>query len=215
MCGFIRYFLWTGWLLSSAAYADTDISFVGQFGDKAVIEVDGKQRILAVGQSSREGVRLLSVDSNHAVIEYENKKQQLGFSVQNKNTYRQAAVDEVTVWADSGGQFSTPGSINGHMVSFLVDTGATSVAMNESTANRLGIDFRYQGEPQSVVTASGVAPAHRVKLRSVRVGGIELHNVDGTVVEGGFPIEILLGMSFLSHVEMQRKNNQVRLTRHR
>jgi len=90
-------------------------------------------------------------------------------------------------------------------VNFLVDTGATNIAMNEIVAGRLGIDFRYSGTPTRVSTASGIAPAHNVTLASVRVGDIELKNIRATVLEGQYPREVLLGMSFLSRVELERK----------
>lgn len=201
--------------LSSPLQADPDVSFVGRFGDRAVLEIDGKQRVLTVGETSREGVELLSVSADSAVIQYLGTKQKLGFSAPGKSAYKQGAAAEVTIWADSRGHFVTPGTINGRLVSFLVDTGASSVAMNEVTANRLGIDFRYSGEPATVVTASGMAAAHAVKLNSVKIGVIEMNNVDGMVVEGGFPVEILLGMSFLSQVDMERKENRIRLIKSR
>lgn len=202
-------------LLSAAVSADSDVTFVGQFGNKAVLQVDGKQRVLAVGETSTEGVKLLSVTSDSAVIVRGGVKQKLGYSAPGKTAYRQTPGVEVIIWADSRGHFQTPGTINGQLVSFLVDTGATSVAMNEVMAERLGIDFRYSGTPTTVMTASGMAAAHDVRLNSVKIGEIELTNVEGTVVEGGFPTEVLLGMSFLSKVDIERKGNRIRLVKTR
>jgi aspartyl protease family protein len=207
--------LLTGSLLSVTVHADSEVAFVGQFGDKAVLQIDGKRRVLAVGETSREGVELLSVTSDSAVILHRGVKRKLGFSAPGNTAYRQTPGVEVIIWADSRGHFQTPGTINGQLVSFLVDTGATSVAMNEVMANKLGIDFRYSGEPTTVMTASGMVAAHDVKLSSVKIGGIELTNVDGTVVEGGFPTEVLLGMSFLSQVDIERKGNRIRLVKTR
>ncbi|HHO67540.1 MAG TPA: TIGR02281 family clan AA aspartic protease [Gammaproteobacteria bacterium] len=195
----------------AVAGADTTLHFIGQFGDKAVIRIDGRQRVLGVGETSAEGVKLLSVDSDRAVIAYRGRKRTLGFAPASAGTYRAARSAEVRISADRNGSFHTPGSINGQLVDFVVDTGATTVAMNERVAGRLGIDFRYTGTPVTVTTASGVVGAYSVRLDAVRVGEIELRNVQATVVEGGYPLQVLLGMSFLSRVEMQRKGKLITL----
>ena len=79
---------------------------------------------------------------------------------------------------------------------FLVDTGATSIAMNENEARRLGIDYRVDGKPMVASTASGTSRGWRVTLDRVKIGGIELLGVEAAVIEGGYPTEALLGMSF-------------------
>ena len=107
--------------------------------------------------------------------------------------------------------FSTIGSINGYPVRFLVDTGATMVAMNGSQARRLGLDFEMEGELQWVTTASGLEKAYRITLDRVKVGDIELTNVDSAVLGGDFPTQVLLGMSFLGRLEMQRAGNLLEL----
>ncbi len=198
-------------LFPTNLYADTAVKFIGQFGDKAVIGVDGKRRILRVGETSREGVKLLSVESDQAVILFNGKKQTLVFSQRTGSTYKARDHTEVKVSVDAYGGFRTPGSINGHLVSFLIDTGASSVAMNETVARKLGIDFRYSGTPSTVTTASGVVSAYSIKLASVKVGEIELRNIRATVLEGGYPVEVLLGMSFLSRLELERKGNLITL----
>ncbi len=177
--------------------------------------IDGKQRVLKTGQTSKEGIKLLSVGKNSAIILYQGQKQTLGFSPANKTSYKKNRTVQATIWADTRGHFETPGTINGQMVNFLIDTGATSVAMNEVIANKLGIDFRYSGSPTTVSTASGLAAAHSIKLDSVKIGEIELKNIDATVIEGGFPTEVLLGMSFLSQVDIERKGNKIKLVKNR
>jgi len=76
----------------------------------------------------------------------------------------------------------------------------------------LGVDYR-SGAPGRVETAGGYAPAWLVTLRSVDVGGIEVNNVQASVVEGDYPVSILLGMTFLRHVEMQETNGVLSLSR--
>lgn len=202
-------------LFSSALHAEPAVSFIGQFGSKAVLRIDGKQRVIETGETSKEGIKLLSVHKNSAIIQYQGQKQALGFSSTNKTSYKKNRTVQAIIWADKQGHFETPGTINGQLVNFLLDSGATSVAMNEVIANKLGIDFRYSGNPTTVSTASGMAAAHSITLDSVKIGGIELKNVDATVIEGGFPTEVLLGMSFLSQVEIERKGNRIKLVKNR
>jgi aspartyl protease family protein len=88
------------------------------------------------------------------------------------------------------------------------------VALNMAHAQRMGIDLRSAKRIVSL-TANGPSPAYEVTLASVQVGDIVLQNVRGTVVEGGdrtLPI-VLIGMSFLQHVEMRRSGAVMTLTR--
>lgn len=202
-------------LYSTALQAEPYVNFVGQFGNQAVMRIDGKQRVMKTGETSKEGIKLLSVNKNSAIIQYQGQKLTLGFSPAGKASYKKKRTVQATIWADKRGHFETPGTINGQMVNFLIDTGATSVAMNEVIANRLGIDFRYNGKPITVSTASGLTAAYSIRLNSVKIGEIELKNVEGTVIEGGFPTEVLLGMSFLSKVEIERKGKKIKLVKDR
>jgi aspartyl protease family protein len=117
----------------------------------------------------------------------------------------------VTLSADAGGMFVSEGAINGTPVRFVVDTGASSIALPGREAQRLGIDYRRG--PQVVMnTANGVVPAYRVMLDRVKLGGIELNAVEGVVIEQGLDIT-LLGMSFLNRLEMKRDGQTMTLTR--
>jgi aspartyl protease family protein len=97
------------------------------------------------------------------------------------------------------------------MVRFLVDTGATSIALPAADARRLGIDFR--NAPRGITqTANGPTQTYLVRLDTVRVGGIELNMVDAVIIEQGLPIA-LLGMTFLNRVEMRREGSTMTLIR--
>jgi aspartyl protease family protein len=87
-------------------------------------------------------------------------------------------------------------------MTFLVDTGATAIAINAAEARRIGLDYK-SGQAISVGTAAGVVPAWRVKFNTVKVGGITVNQVEGMVVESGLSVP-LLGMSFLNRMEMKR-----------
>ncbi|HHH43447.1 MAG TPA: TIGR02281 family clan AA aspartic protease [Gammaproteobacteria bacterium] len=191
-----------------------DIHVVALFRDRAVVMIDGKRHLLGAGETSPEGVRLISADSAGAVLEYggERLERQLDGRVRAAVKPRDTGED-VHIFRDSMGMFKTVGSINGLPVSFLVDTGASSVAMNAAQARRLGIDYHVEGEPTWVSTASDVVRAYRVRLDIVKVGSIQLRNVTAIVMEGPQPSEALLGMSYLSRVQLINQGDRLILRR--
>jgi len=202
------------WLSSTPAWATMDIHVVALFKDRVVVMVDGKRHILSPGEASPEGVKLVSADSAGAVFEYQGKRLERRLDGRVRAAVKKRDTGEdVLVYRDSTGMFMTVGSINGLPVTFLVDTGATSVAMNSGQARRLGIDFHVDGDPTYVSTASDVVKAYRVKLDIVKVGSIQLRNVTGVVIEGAQPEDVLLGMTYLSRVEIVNKGDRLILRR--
>lgn len=188
--------------LAAVAQSAPDVRVVGLFSDRAVIMIDGRQHLLRTGQTSPEGVKLVAADSESAVLQIEGQQVEARLDGRVSARKRSAAVQEFQVWRNTAGMYTTVGSINGLPVSFLVDTGATQVAMNASEARRLGIDYRVTGTLSSVTTASGVERAWAVMLDRVTVGGLELSNVGAVVLEGSLPQQTLLGMTFLSRLEI-------------
>jgi aspartyl protease family protein len=200
-------------LLASQAAAAADVVLVGTFGNKAaVLSVDaGPPRTVRVGQS-HGGVTVIEVGKERATVEIDGKRRVLAQG----QTYSSGgpvadARQSVTLLAGAGGHILTEGQVNGMAVRFVVDTGATMVSLPVSDAIRLRIDYR-KGQAGSVLTAAGPAPAYRVKLDTVRIGAIELNNVDGVVIESGLAIA-LLGMSFLSRVDMRQEEGRMTMTR--
>lgn len=203
--------LW-GTLPATAA----DIGVVGLFGGKAVIVVNGgKPRTLAVGETSPEGVRLISADSSNAVLEYQGRRQTLGAG---EGSRAGGALEggggggTVTLTADARGHYVTLGQINGSTVQFLVDTGATAIAISSSQARQLGISY-LNGQRGFTQTANGRAAAYKVTLDTVRVGDITLQAVEAIVLEGDGLGIALLGMSFLNRTEMRRDGQTLTLVR--
>src|SRR5690349_15870961 len=199
-----RHFIWLFAALCGPAAA-AEIALIGVIGDKAaVLAVDGGDpKTVKVGQSWR-GISVLGVDHDQATIEVDGKKRVLQRGVH----YRSAEASgngrsKVTLAADTRGHFFIDGAVNRIPVRFMVDTGATMVALPQRDADRLGIDYRA-GRRAATRTANGIATVYVVKLDSIRVGDIELHNIDGLVHEGAGLEQALLGMSFLNRVSMQR-----------
>ena len=189
-------------LYPSTVLAGMDVRVVGLFSDRAVLLVEGRQHMLRVGQTSPEGVKLVSASSESAVLLIEGAEVTARLDGRVSARKRTATVKEVQVWRDTTGMYTTVGSIDGLPVSFLIDTGATQVAMNASQARRLGIDYHVTGNPAEVTTASGVARAWMVTLDSVKVGDLEVRNVSAVVLEGEQPQVTLLGMSYLGRMEI-------------
>lgn len=205
-------------LCAATPLGAADIGVTALFGGKAQISVNGgKPRMLAAGETSPEGVKLISADSSAAVIEYQGKRRTLapgaGARIASAETPSSGgAGSSVTLTADSRGHYQTLGQVNGGTVQFLVDTGATSIALSSSEARRLGINY-LGGERGYTQTANGRALAYKVKLDTVKVGDITLHAVEAVVLEGDGLKIALLGMSFLNRTEMKRDGQALTLIR--
>ncbi|HXK56208.1 MAG: TIGR02281 family clan AA aspartic protease [Gammaproteobacteria bacterium] len=189
--------------VSSAAQAVERIKVMALFPEKAMVEIDGTRRFLRVGEPSPEGVVLKSANARGAVIEVEGRSEQYQLGASYGGNFAATAKREVRIPRNRQGSFVTLGSINGRSTEMLVDTGATSMAMSEVEAKRLGIPYRFNGKRSGVQTASGVANAYQITLAQVQVGEIELKNVDAVVIKGNSPPGVLLGMSFLNRVKME------------
>jgi aspartyl protease family protein len=174
------------------------------FPDTAMLEIDGRQRLMRAGQGSPEGVRLISADQHEAVVEIAGRRETVTFGTSVGGTFAAPESREVTIYRDAKGAYTTVGSINGRTVSFMVDTGATAIAMSSDEARRLGIVYRLDGDPVGVTTASGTVPGHRVALDRVTVGDITLRNVEALVIPGDLPEQVLLGLTFLNRVDMRQ-----------
>ena len=156
-------------------------------------------------------VTLVSVDKDRATVEVDGKRRVL-LRGQTYSTAANPSGRQTTVLAAGpGGHFVAEGQINGGAIRFLVDTGATAIALPAADAKRLGIDYQ-KGRRGMTNTAAGPTPMYVVRLDTVRVGGIELQAVDAIVIEQGLNVA-LLGMTFLNRVEMKRDGATMTLTR--
>ncbi|OGA34316.1 MAG: hypothetical protein A3F75_02390 [Betaproteobacteria bacterium RIFCSPLOWO2_12_FULL_64_23] len=188
-----------------------EVTLVGLIGAKAIVVIDGgAPRALAPGQKTAEGVVLLGTEKDGASFDIDGKKRTLRMG----QAYSAASPGKqsVTLNADTRGHFVTMGSINGGSVRFLVDTGATFVTLPAAEAKRLGINY-LQGQRNRMQTANGVTIVHAVKLDSVRIGDIEINNVDAVVSGNDAMGAVLLGMSFLNRMEMKRDGQSMALTK--
>lgn len=195
-------------LVAFPAWA-VDVGVVGLFPGKAVLVIDGgAPRTVAVG-ASVSGVKLIAVSEGSATVEIAGKRQRLAIGQHAHAGGDGGGVQSTSLTADGRGHFITTGTVNGATVRFMVDTGATSVALGASDARRANVNLA-NGRPIMVQTANGVTQAWLVTLNSVRIGDVTLNEVEGTVHQQDMPMA-LLGMSFLNRMEMKRDGQTMTL----
>ncbi|EDY86631.1 conserved hypothetical protein TIGR02281, putative [gamma proteobacterium HTCC5015] len=191
------------------------VALTAVLGDKVMLSVDGKNHMLSDGERTPEGILLLSHDGERAQLQHDGESFQvrLGEGAVRASYKPKATGSELKVYRDRMGMFRTPGTINGQLVSFMVDTGATTVAMSAETASQLGIDFIQAsgGRQVGVSTANGMARAWPVTLDRVAVGALEEHFVEALVIEGRAMDDVLLGMSFLGRLDVSQNQGVMRL----
>jgi aspartyl protease family protein len=202
-------------LLSMAPWAlAQDIALAGRMGDKALLLTQGRSLVLAVGQASG-GTRLVRWEQDAAVVEHAGAQLRLRVGAAPARLGDAAAgpagAREIVIPVGQNGHFFAAGSINGQAVRFMVDTGATLVSLSRAEATRLGLDLR--GARQVLTqTAAGVAPGQVLSLQRVRIGEVEIYNVQALVSEAPMPF-ILLGNSYLERFQWRRDNDVMRLER--
>ena len=196
-------------LIGGAAHA-VDVGLAGLFPGKALLTINGgPPRIVAIGAKTEEGVTVVSVQGDTATLDVEGKKRILRVGQNVASQPSGQGSPKVILTADTTGHFLTTGNINGATVRFLVDTGASLVSIGAAEAKRIGID-PSKGKPVMVSTANGQAQAMQVKVDTVRIGEIVMHNVDAIVQQTEMPV-VLLGMSFLNRMEMVRDGDTMTL----
>jgi aspartyl protease family protein len=117
-----------------------------------------------------------------------------------------APTGEVVLQRNRAGQYVAEGEVNGRRVTFLLDTGATQVALSTRLARDLGLKL---GPSVTLQTAAGSVPGYAVRLDSVRLAGIEMRQVGALVSDGLEPGLVLLGMNFLKQLEMTQRGDQL------
>ena len=202
--------LFTGLMLASTLTAaqPSSVSFNGSLGQKAaLLLIDGEPRTVTVG-SVVGGVRLISLDESRANVEFGGRRHLLTLGASpgrvGEATPAPFSGRQIVMSAGPGGHFTTIGSINGQTTQFLVDTGATSIAISQIEAERMGLRFR-EGRRLMTQTANGAVPAFQVQLASVRIGEVEVRNVEAIVIPAQMS-HVLLGNSFLTRFQMRRDN---------
>lgn len=191
-----------------------DVALAGILGGKALLVVNGSApRGVAPGESHM-GVQVVSVGREDAVVDSAGGRRSLRLGEAPVRVGGSGTGQRVVLKADARGHFVSSGQINGRIMQYMVDTGASTVAIGRPDAQRMGLKFEEQGQSVRMNTANGVAQGWRMRLDSVRVGDVELRGVDAIVTPQPMPY-VLLGNSFLREFEMSRNGDEMVLLKRR
>ncbi len=116
--------------------------------------------------------------------------------------------DQVVLKRNRAGHYVAPGAINGHKVKFLLDTGATSVSIPEQIAQQIGLN---PGPRYQVTTASGRVDVYSTTLDQIQLGSIVLQDIRAHINPHMPGDTVLLGMSFMQHLELIQKGDTLTL----
>lgn len=189
------------------------VALSGILGNRALLVVDGTQpRGVAPGETYR-GVKVVSVGRDDAVVEVAGQRHTVALGASPVSVRSGSEGQRIVLRSDGRGHFTGDGAINGRAMRYMVDTGATAVAIGQPDAERLGLPFR-SGKPVMMNTANGSAQGWRITLDVVRAGDVDVRAVDAVVVPQAMPY-VLLGNSFLSAFHMTRANDEMVLEKRR
>ncbi|CAM3789740.1 retropepsin-like aspartic protease family protein [Rheinheimera salexigens] len=134
-----------------------------------------------------------------------NPNQQLNSSIGTKGEVRTVLI------RNRAGHYVGTALVNQHPIDFMLDTGATTVAITVEAARQLGMP---QGQAMQVNTANGLTTAYRSQIAQLQLGDIILYNIPASIVPNLAGTEILLGMSALKQLEFHQQGNQLTLIQH-
>ena len=207
----LHFFCAAALLLTCDGLQAASVGVVGLFPGKAVLIIDGAApKTFSVGSQVADGIKLLAVTDTIATLDDHGKRQTLGIGTHSSHADASGSAS-VTLQGDARGHFVAPARINDLAVPMLVDTGASMITLSSQDARRLGIDYK-NGQQGFASTANGRVAVYQVRLNSVKIGNIELSQVDAVVQEQGLPFA-LLGMSFLNRTQMLRDGERMVLTK--
>ena len=206
-------------LFVSTGAAALDVNVVGLFPNKAVVQIaGGALRTLSVGQKTRDDIILLSVGRDDATFDIQGRRVALALGSGRRQANPAAEASPAAegsyavVPTNERGNMVADGEVNGMPVRFAVDTGATFITLSAREASRLGLDY-HNGQKTMMKTVNGEMLGYRLKLDTVRVGEVAVHDVDAVIAESNSLSIALLGMSFLNRVDMRREGTILTLTK--
>lgn len=165
--------------------------------------INGERKIMSKGERV-QGVTLVSSSGRGAIVKLaDGTRKELSLNQSISSAFKKTDRNKHTIYADRAGMFRLNGEINGKNTRFLLDTGATYIALSEVEADRMGLIYE-NGRKSLIQTASTVVPVWNILLDSVTVGDISVSQVEAVVLQGNQPQPALLGMSFLQHVKLER-----------
>lgn len=199
-----------GLAIAQPPAAPAQVQLNGMLGSRAaLLVIDGEARTVEVGATVK-GVKLVALEDGRATVEIGGRRQSLTLGAAPANLVPQTQTPrQITLPMGPGGHYTTIGTINGKVTTFLVDTGATSVSISQIEAEKLGLRYLY-GKRVVTQTANGIVPAYLIELANVRVGNVQVNHVEAIVIPGQMSY-VLLGNSFLNRFQMRRENDVMTL----
>lgn len=212
--GLRRYHLlmavWVSLLVAPAWAHAQSVALAGMLGSKALLVVDAHPPRAVGAGDEYQGVKVIAITKEEATVEVKGARRTLRLGeapVSVGGRSGSASGRRVTLTADSRGHFVNSGSINGQVMQYMVDTGASTVAIGRPDADRMGLKYQ-NGQPVRMSTANGIGQGWRMKLDSVRIGDVEVFGVEAIITSQPMPY-VLLGNSFLNEFQMTRSNDQM------
>lgn len=205
-----------GALLPTRAFAQA-IDLQGILpGGKAVVSIAGGEPKIVQAGANLNGTQLLAVETNAILVESIGKKYRIELGagpmrLPAANASGGSSGGKVVLSADSRGHYITTGFINNKPMQFLVDTGASIVAISKGDAQRLGLNLSA-GRTVRANTANGQTFGTAIRVTSLRIGDITLDNVETWVLDD-LSGPALLGMTFLSRTSMQQEGGRLTLVK--
>jgi aspartyl protease family protein len=179
-----------------------NVKVIALFTDKALLQVDGEQKIVKKGEIFK-GVLLKSSSGRGAVVEIDGKTSRLDLNQSIAGNFKKPDRTRMKIYPNSLGMYVVKGKINGQTTRFLVDTGATFVTLSGDKAAKLKIDLSDAART-TAQTAASIVNVYQIQLNSVSIGGIQMREVEAMVIPGNQPFEVLLGNSFLRYTKMKK-----------
>lgn len=200
-------------LTLSGGVAASDIKLVSLSSEKALFVIDGKPpKAFAVGSALTTDAKLTALDRTSATVEVGGKKQVFFLGQTALTPSANSKNPSITLNASEMGHFFTQLQINGgSQTRAMIDTGASFIAIPAAEAQRMGLDYK-KGRLSYSNTANGIVPIYLIQLDSVKIGDIEVFQVQASVHEGALPVT-LLGNSFLKRLSMSRDGERMVLTK--
>lgn len=199
------------WQIPLAA-AEPVIELNAILGKQVIITVNGEQVKLREGETHDDGLKLVEVTRKDAKFEWQGETFTIEPSSRVGTQFTESTKKVITINRHANGHYFAKGEINGYPVDFIVDTGASDIALTAEQASAIGI--RWENAPTvTYITANGKATGYSVQLERVTVGGVTVNLVEAGVNPGNQQHHALLGMSFLKHFDMRESNNILTLTR--
>ena len=190
------------------------VALTGVLGSKALLVIDGGAPKAVASNDSHQGVRVLQVGADSVVVEIKGQRQTIRLGeapVSVGSRGNGVSGSRIVLMADARGHFIDRGQINGKSMQYMVDTGASTVAIGRADAERMGLPY-LKGTPVMMRTANGTAQGWKLILDSVRVGDVEVRGLEAIVASQSMPY-VLLGNNLLAHFQMTRQGTEMILVK--